>query len=335
MPTKITVVLCTKRKEPRLDWAFEGLKNQTFKDFEYIIVDGYWQYRKDYVRDLCKRSGILNRVTHIPDKPSRWKGKRPALSNARNTALIFADGENIVFHDDNCKIPPDWLERHYKWLSQGDVVAGNWCSYESEGVVGPYGWEHRNKIKKEPGTVSGGWLYGGNFSFPLGVGININGFEEELDGELGQDDLNFGIRAERKGYKIMYDPGCSLEYIISSHKLLMSYESDYWKGKELEEGTNFEPKKRTLGDGKKHFSNEWHTQKLLKDSRRYLPYGNCFSLAEVRYILRAIGGCVSINYCGDNIENNIQRFYKELEKYTDLNKYDWRDGQEIREMVGR
>lgn len=294
----ITVCLCTKRKEPKFDWAINSLKNQTFKDFEYIIIDGYYNDRKDAIRKFLKDQDVSFPIIYLKDKPSRWKGKRPAVCNARNTALTFANGEYIVYHDDECKMPTNWLERHYKWLRQGYIVAGSWKGCDNR-------WEHRYHLIKEPGTVIGGWLYSCNCSFPLKVAMDINGFDEELDGEMGQEDINFGIRATRKGYKIMYDPFCYVEYDYTFHNSIMK-------------SMNREYKRKILRDGKEHFSNEWHTQKLLDDTNTYYPYGNYFNLLELRKMVRKL--------------NDTESSYKELERYIDKNPFDWRDNENIQSI---
>ncbi len=316
----ITVALCTKRKEPHFDWAIESLKNQTFKDFEYIIIDGHYNERKDLIKDLIEKEKPFFECKHIPDKPSRWKGKRPAISNARNTAIIYAKGKYIVFHDDNCKMPPDWLENHINWLESGHVVAGNWITYKSETDIGPYGWEHRYNLVKEPKIIGGHWFYTGNCSFSLNAAFDINGFDEELDGEQGQEDINFGIRAERKGYKIIYDPTCCVKYVLSNHTLLQDHKTEYWEGFREIDVNAVVPKKKLLNDGKEHFSSEWLTQKLLGDNDRYLPYGNYFNIKELSEIVR------KNNY-------NIEKIQNELEKYIDPTVNDWRDGESVEKMV--
>lgn len=234
---------------------------------------------------------------------------------------MFAKGEYIVFHDDNCRLYPDWIERHVKWLEQGYLVAGNWLSYQEidtngKGVIGVYGWEHRSKMVKEPKIVSGGWLYGGNFSFPLRVAIDINGFDERCDGEMGQDDVNFGIRAERRGYRTMYDPHCCLEYYLVTHNNLIGYVAEQQKLIELD----IQPVNIRLRDGKEHFSNEFLTQELVGDRSRYLPRGNNFNLVDIRKIVI-------------EKEYNTGEIYKILEGYIDPDLKDWRDGKLISDKI--
>lgn len=337
---KVTVVQCTKRKEAHFEWALQSLRRQTYKDFEYIIVDGLYDGRKDQVKKLIMDMNVDFPVLYLPDKPTRWRGGRPALCNGRNTGLMFARGDYIVFHDDNCRLCQDWLEKHVKWLNQGYLVAGNWLAYQDtdsdgKGIVGVFGWEHRSKMVKEPKIVGGGWLYGGNFSFPLKTAIDINGFDEICDGEMGQDDVDMGIRAERKGYKIMYDPSCCLEYYYKDHGLLMSCYSgdsmtndfflkpDSWRcglppGHPVE--INVVPVNIKLKDGKLHFSNEFLMQELLEDRSRYLPRGNNFNLADIRKMVIEKG-------------YEIDKIYKILEDYIDKDSHDWRDGKLISEKI--
>jgi len=300
---KVTVIQCTKRNEPKFEWSLGSLKNQTFKDFEYIIVDGFYDKRKDKVNELIQSLDLDFDVRYIKDKPCRWNRKRPALCNARNTGLIFANGKYIVFHDDNCKMPPDWLEKHLSWLEQGYVVAGSWVPYQTENQMGGGPDTRLGTTDDQTSFVGGGWLYGSNFSFPLNVAIDINGFDEELDGEMGQDDISFGIRAERKGYKIIYDSSNIVHCILEFHDAV----------------SDLAPKNIVLNDGIPHFSNEYPIQKLIGDVDRYLPYVNSFNLPEARELVR------DPLLLGQSMES----VYSELNKYIDPDPIDWRDQEDI------
>lgn len=318
---KVTVVQCTRRNEPRFEWALKSLNEQTYKDFEYLILDGLYDQRKDKVEDIIKKSEVNFPLLYLKDKPSRWRCIRPALCNARNTGLVFANGDYVVFHDDNCRLHPNWLERHVKWLSQGYIVAGNWLLYQEidnngNGIIGRFGWEHRSGIVKSPQIISGGWLYGGNFSFPLHVAEDINGFDELYDGEMGQDDIDFGIRAERKGYKIMYDPSCYLEYYYTNHGLLMDYGIYCQKEVELK----ITPVNIRLKDGKEHFSNEFLIQELLENKKRYTPRGNVIDIKVAREMMKTG-------------KYSIFDMYKMMEDWIDPDPRDWRDGKLVKDKI--
>jgi len=306
---KVTVTLCTKRKDPKFEYALESLKKQTFRNFEYIIIDGYYNERKNEVLKLIKDMNVSFPVLYIGDKPSRWKGLRPAISNARNTALIFASLESkyIVNHDDCTKMGRDWIEKHLGWLEQGYIVAGSWKGYEFKiedktEIEGCYGPEYRTKIIKEPQVVGAGWFYGQNVSYSLEHALDVNGFDEQLDGEVGQDDINFAIRLERKGIRTLYDPTNMTEVFMRTH------------GYEI----MIPPVNIKLKDGIDHFSNEYITEKLLGDTGRVLPYGNPFNLRELRELIKG---------------KSIEEAYKILEKHVDPDLYDWRDGKLISEKL--
>ena len=302
-------MLITKRLEPRFDWALESLKNQTFKDFEYIIVDGYWHRRKLDVKALVEKLDIDFPVMHIPEKLSRWQGQRSQISNARNTGLIFANGEYIVHCDDECKMPEDWLEKHLSWLEQGYFVAGSWIGYQSiaadgSGIEGVYGPEYRIKEMGSPNVTTAAWFYCGNCAYPINPVLDINGFDEEYDGEIGQEDLQLGIRLERTGLKMIFDPTILVGYYMMDHH----YEK------------LIPPVNKELEDGTLHFSNEWLTERLLNDLGRVMPYGTSINITGARALLK---------------ENkySIEQMYNTMKNWINPDKHDWRDGMLINEKL--
>ena len=313
---EVTAVMITKRSEPHIDWALQSLKQQTFRDFEYIIVDGYWNKRKDQVAKLIKDMDIQFPVLHIPDKASRWKGQRPCISNARNTAMVFANGKYMVFADDCCKMRSNWLERHRDWLSKGYLSAGAWIGCQSTDangncIEGIYGLEQRSKIITRPAEVDNVWLYGGNMGFPLDAALSINCFDEYLDGEFGQDDTNFAIRLGRKGYKTLFDPFCMIEYHMSTHiydKVVA-------------------PVEKVLRDGVKHFSNEYLTQKLIYEEKdKIWTWGNTVDMQGARKLFGSGNGFGKWTY-------PLEDMFKMMESWVDGNKYDWRDGRLIEDKL--
>lgn len=310
---KITVILVTKRSDPKFEWALESLKNQTYKDFEYIIIDGYYNRRNENIRQLIKDMNIDFPILYLPEKPSRWKGQRAQISNARNTGLIFTSGQYITFHDDCIKMAPNWLDKHLEYLKQGYIVASSWIGYgnigkDGKGISGSL--EYRAEVIKKPQVMTAAWFYCANCSFPLQAGLDINGFDEDYDGEIGQEDLQFGLRLERKGYSMMFDPTNLVEVYSASH-----YYDKLVKPIDI-----------LLKDGKEHFSNEWLTQKFMDDPGRILPYGNFFDLRIIRN---------TIKDSGYNIRDvkNIDDIYKMMEKWTNPDPRDWRDGKLIEEKI--
>lgn len=321
---KLTVGLVTKRSEPHIDWALQSLKNQSFKDFEYVIVDGYYNRpgRKEYVQKLIKDLDIQFPVLHIPDKASRWNGQRPCIANARNTVLLFANSQYIVHADDCCKIRPNWLERHYKWLSEGYLCAGSWIGCQNTGpngecIEGIYGPEDRLKNAQGGGAgeVNNRWLYGGNFSYIVEAALSINGFDEIYDGEIGLEDMDFGERLARKGYRTIFDPTCLVEYHMSTH----CYDK------------MVAPINRRLRSGVDHFSNEWMMEQLvLKDKGRSWTTGNTINLRGSRELFGSGNG---FGVGPGKWKYPMEQMLKMTESWIDGNLIDWRDGKLISEKL--
>ena len=124
----VSVNICTIRPVPRWKLMLDSMEKQVFRDFEYIICDGLYDKRKTEVKKILKDYSFP--ITYIKDKPwyhndEEKVGKRPGLSSARNTGVIHARGDLMVWHDDNTWLPPEWLSRHVKVFNAGfDGAAG-------------------------------------------------------------------------------------------------------------------------------------------------------------------------------------------------------------------
>jgi GT2 family glycosyltransferase len=325
---KLSVICCTKRANPHLEWAIESLNNQTFKDFEYIVVDGLYEERAGKIVDLLKEKAKFP-FGYVPDKPNIWKDiGKTALASSRNTGFLMANGEHVVFHDDECKMEPNWLERHNYWAEKNVCVAGSWIGHQysdDQGnfVTGIYGPEWRLKEHPEPFECNPAWLYGANFSVPLDAALAVNGNDELYCGQMGGEDCDFGIRLARYGYRVFFDPKCLVHYVVSpADPMSLSLKPETYS-KDLEVELKQHPKERLLDDGILHFANEWLIQLLQKQKSRYWTLGNAFQLSVLR----------------DEYEELKQRngTLTELYQMLDLWKWpievDWRDGQRLVEMV--
>ncbi len=105
---EISVIIPALNEEKYLFNAIDGLKKQTFKDFEVIIADGG---SKDRTREIAKRY---------------WKvviEKRKGIAAGRNAGARIADGEILVFLDADTKPSPSLLSAYSKAFTKGIVAA--------------------------------------------------------------------------------------------------------------------------------------------------------------------------------------------------------------------
>jgi glycosyltransferase involved in cell wall biosynthesis len=325
---KLSLVTCTKRAVPHFEWSIETLNNQTFKDFEYIVIDGLYNERKEETLNLFKAQAKFP-FLYIPDKPSPWLDIGPALSNARNTGFIFANGQQVVFCDDDCKLNPDVLEKHNQWAERGYAVSGTFISHQNTNPDGTwnegiYGLEHRAKQVTVPSDCPGSWLYGANFSVPIDAATEVNGNDELYCGEMGGEDCDFGMRIQRIGCQTAFDPTCIVKFMASPGDA-NSINKPELASKDLEILLRHHPKERLLNNGQTHYSNEWLIQLLVQQPTRYWPLGNAFQLSDLRQQWQ------DYNAKGKSIDD----FYKSLENWRWPYSYDWRDGELLTSMRDR
>ena len=108
--TKITVVLAAYRSVKRLQEIINDLFNQSFKDFEVIVVD-----------DLSS-SEIEEAVAAVDSSKINYiKKQLGSNSSAKNCALDYAKGEYVVFVEENSKLKQNYLETLYNEISKNNL----------------------------------------------------------------------------------------------------------------------------------------------------------------------------------------------------------------------
>ena len=108
---KVSVVIPTYNREKYLPDAINSVLNQTYKDFEIIIVD-------DGSRDNTKEvvESFMKKYPHIPIRYFYQENKGPAA--ARNRGIKEAKGEYIAFLDSDDVWLPAKLEKEVQVLDK-------------------------------------------------------------------------------------------------------------------------------------------------------------------------------------------------------------------------
>lgn len=79
----------------------KNLSRQTLKEFELIYIDTFYDNNKDFFNSL--NSGLPFILKHVPihEKHRYWYDKGYVyISAAKNTGLLYADGELVITCDD-------------------------------------------------------------------------------------------------------------------------------------------------------------------------------------------------------------------------------------------
>ncbi len=102
---KISVLVPTMRLGG-LDIIHHSLKNQTFQDFELVLVDAL----------ADKRRIVADKVQHLEPVGNRFPSSQ--YCRAMNTGLKEAKGEIILLQVDYTYMPPNCLEKHVRVQEQ-------------------------------------------------------------------------------------------------------------------------------------------------------------------------------------------------------------------------
>lgn len=102
---KISVIMLTFNREYLVEKAIQSIRNQTFQNFEFIIVDNGSTDKSGSIAEAYL--GLDNRIRVI-------HRDRGTIGSGRNTGLNAAQGDYITFIDDDDWCEPDYLEFLYR-----------------------------------------------------------------------------------------------------------------------------------------------------------------------------------------------------------------------------
>jgi len=104
---KVSVLIPTIRRYPYLRTLLGQLRNQTVPPYEIIVVDQTPQSERD--ADLPK---------DFSDLPVRWHYlDKPGQCSSRNMGLRYAQGDYVLFVDDDDEVSSDLIEKHLRNLN--------------------------------------------------------------------------------------------------------------------------------------------------------------------------------------------------------------------------
>jgi hypothetical protein len=241
----LTVVYLTTRDDPKVEWFMDSLAREldslgpSRPETEVVIIDSrLWYLDQEQRRDKFRvaSKGRFGELVHVPPKPSVWQGPTRLTkfdmfcgAGARNTAFCYARGEHVAFADDLSVLMPGWASGHLHAAQMKYVMCGSTCKNKNmvveDGVVVSYdlfppGQDHRLQGAPKDGSIRcpGSWLFGGTFSVPLKVALDVNGFDEINNG-VGCEDYDFGIRIGKTEQKICFNKTCATMESEEAHHL--------------------------------------------------------------------------------------------------------------------
>lgn len=140
MQTEISVIVPVYNVEKFLPHCIESILNQTFENFELILVD---DGSPDRCGEICDEAAKHDARVHVIHQ------KNAGLSAARNAGIEVAKGEWLSFIDSDDFVAPEFLQMLYAAVMQesADCAICNFCYTNEKGV--PINTPKRTQVEDE------------------------------------------------------------------------------------------------------------------------------------------------------------------------------------------
>lgn len=115
MSSKLSIITINFNNKEGLERTFQSVFNQTYKDFEYIVIDG------------GSTDGSKELIEKYSDKISYWVSEADnGIYHAMNKGIKVANGEYLLFLNSGDEIFNDHiLENVQDQLHTSDIISGN------------------------------------------------------------------------------------------------------------------------------------------------------------------------------------------------------------------
>ena len=185
---KISVVIAALNEIETIEECLKSIKNQTHKDFDIIVVDGY---SKDGTYEKAKKYAKVYQMNATGPGP------------ARNCGVKKSNADIIAFTDADCIVPETWLE----------TIAGDFDDKELLGVGGVFKPLNPRLLDRVMYKLNSDWIYRlsaffrfyqfgtPNCAYRRDAFLDAGGFDENLS---MFEDTDLSIRMSKRG-KVRFD----------------------------------------------------------------------------------------------------------------------------------
>ena len=191
----VSIVTPMYNAEPYLSKTIKSVLNQTYKNFEWIVVDD-----KSTDDSLAVIKIINDPRIHIIER-KRNKG----TAHARNCGLNKATGDYLMFLDADDELDPTFLEKQVAFIQKhGPIITASYRRVT----------EHSNTVFTVPEKSTFKSILGGNPLSCLTTMYDFRLFKDERfdEDEVRHEDFLFWIRILQKGYTAYGNQECLATY---------------------------------------------------------------------------------------------------------------------------
>jgi GT2 family glycosyltransferase len=197
----VSVIIPTYERVECLLHVLDGLKRQSYRNFEIVVVD------QSRTNDVAKERAY----TSFGRKLRVVRSQLPNRSFAKNLGARYAQGDILLFCDDDIEVPPDLVHTHVSAYSDGSVGAVS-CRVTEQGL--PSLKTKRILRITWYGQMLAGFqsnvtcfvksLVGANMSVLQSVWGSVGEFDQSYGGTSIFEEPDFSARVRLIGYKILF-----------------------------------------------------------------------------------------------------------------------------------
>ncbi len=194
---KFSLILATVGRTEELARFLRHLDQQTYRNFELIIVD---QNPEGILEPLIRQYQERFSLLHLRSEQG--------LSRARNVGLQRFSGNVVAFPDDDCWYAPDTLEKIELVFQDNPKCDGLTGRAADDSRPGAFGGFHKKSGRVDKKNV---WRRGISYTIFLRATVirAVGPFDESLgvgswNGKLSGEETDYLIRAIESGFRIYY-----------------------------------------------------------------------------------------------------------------------------------
>ena len=248
MDKKVTIVIPTKNRYDALAMTLWSLYNQTFKDWDLLILDNSDE-RID-VREHHLIGQILDMMLRAGNGWQLLFNDEPGPQTGHQLGLDTSETEFIWRIDDDEMAQPDTLERLYNAISKDKnigAIAPLVLLPDSQKIdfvpwtAGKIGWADycfQNQDCTFDKLVDVEHLHS-SFIYRREVGLEIGGFFQGFSRVGHREETDFSYRIHKAGYKLLVDTGARITHLKMStggirsnnpnHELWLADDRMFWE----------------------------------------------------------------------------------------------------------
>src|SRR5215813_2278782 len=204
MMPKVSVVIPTKNRSALLAVAIERIESQTVsrEQYEVIVIDN--DSSDDTRRVLEQKAKTYRNLTFGVQE-------KPGAAATRNAGLRLANGDLILFIDDDIQAESSLVEAHldsHRKHPNASVIGAVRMPWgDTSDPFMRYIRDRRilNPYTPSKGPVDFSSYHTGNVSTPTQMLLNVGGFNENFK-IYGMEDIELGYRLEKAGCRMVFAP---------------------------------------------------------------------------------------------------------------------------------